>query len=495
MVKGTESMEITSYVAVFSAVLLPAIIYFVQAYREQKNVLDIRDFFPLKRTISTGEYRSTTIAAGMSLATVIIAFINLAPLMGLTLFVPVVSYSISFLILYICVPRIMEANPTNDTIQAYLGKSYSSSSVKYIALFFSIIGYISIFSMELLVGVTVLQPFLGERVLIFAFLYLIFIIIYSLISGYRAIIATDRWQLRFILIGLFSMLLLAIIHTNSASDVNVYDILSSVSKSWIPAWPFIIGITVMNLPAPISDAGTWQRLCSTRDVISAKRGLLQIAPFFAILWAFLVLFACYYWRVVASQGFDASQEFLITYIMKTLATSGPLFTVLLFLFVLGLFSAMISTADSLLVVAGQIFSIDIIKLRPDSAKPQAVMRKARAAMGLIALVSFVIFTILHFLKFDVVQLVFAIYGAQLSMFPAVFFSLFFKKWIDLSQAKFAAGASILIGFLGGWSSALFGKFSGASNWLYNAPVTALVAGMVTFIILALPALAAKRETK
>ena len=158
MVKGTESMEITSYVAVFSAVLLPAIIYFVQAYREQKNVLDIRDFFPLKRTISTGEYRSTTIAAGMSLATVIIAFINLAPLMGLTLFVPVVSYSISFLILYICVPRIMEANPTNDTIQAYLGKSYSSSSVKYIALFFSIIGYISIFSMELLVGVNVDIP-------------------------------------------------------------------------------------------------------------------------------------------------------------------------------------------------------------------------------------------------------------------------------------------------------------------------------------------------
>ena len=488
-------MNVTAYVAVFAAVMLPAVLYFIQAFRERKNISDIRDFFPLKRTISTGEYRSTTIAAGMSLATVIIAFINLAPFLGITLFVSVISYSASFLILYLCVNRIMNANPTNDTIQAHLGKSYGSPNVKYIALFFSLIGYISIFSMELLVGVTVLQPFLGEGVLVFALIYLIFIIIYSLISGYRAIIATDRWQLRFILISLFSLLVLAIVHTRSAPDINVVTILSSVSHSWIPVWSFIIGITVMNLPAPISDAGTWQRLCSTRDTASAKRGLLQVAPFFALLWAFLVLFACYYWRVAASQGFDASQEPLITYIMKTLATSGPLFMALLFCFVLGLFSAMISTADSLLIVAGQIFSIDIMKLIPDSAEPQATMRKARIAMGSIAVLSFIIFTVLHFLKFDVVQLVFAIYGAQLAMFPAVFFSLFFLKRINLRQARFAAGASIFVGFFGGWGSALYGKLSGVSNWLYNAPVTALVSSMVIFLILALPALTTKRIVK
>ena len=488
-------MNVTAYIAVFGAVLLPAVLFFSAANRERKNIQDIRDFFPLKRSISTGEYRSTTIAAGMSLATVIIAFINLAPLMGITLFVSVISYSVSFLLLYLCANRIMEANPRNDTIQAYLGKSYGSPSVKYIALFFSLIGYISIFSMELLVGVTVLQPFLGEKVLAFALVYLVFIIIYSLMSGYRAIIATDRWQLRFIIIGLFSLFVLAIVHTQRVPDINIPMILSSMAKSWVPAWPFIIGIVVMNLPAPISDAGTWQRLCSTKDVHSAKRGLLQIAPFFAVLWAFLVLFACYYWRVAASQGFDAAQAPLINYIMEVFATSGPLFIILLFLFVLGLFSAMISTADSLLIVAGQIFSIDIMKLNPESGDPQPVMRKARTAMALIAVVSFIIFTALHFLQFNVVQLVFAIYGAQLAMFPAVFFSLFFARKIALKQARLAAGASIFVVYFGGWASALYGKFSGASNWLYNAPVTALVSGMAVFIILAMPALIAKRNAR
>ena len=488
-------MSITAYITVFGAVLLPAVLYFVEAYRERKNIQDIRDFFPLKRLISTGEYRSTTIAAGMSLATVIIAFINLAPLLGITLFVSVISYSVSFLLLYLCANRIMEANPKNYTIQAYLGKSYGSHRVKYIALSFSLIGYISIFSMELLVGVTVLQPFLGEKVFAFASVYLIFIIIYSLMSGYRAVIATDRWQLRFIIIGLFSLFVLAIVHTQRAPDINIPTILTSMAKSWVPAWPFIIGIAVMNLPAPISDAGTWQRLCSTKDVNSAKRGLLQIAPFFAVLWAFLVLFACYYWRVAASQGFDAAKEPLINYIMEVFATSGPLFIVLLFMFVLGLFSAMISTADSLLIVTGQIFSIDIMKLNPESANPQLVMRKARTAMALIAVLSFIIFTAMHLLQFDVVQLVFAIYGAQLAMFPAVFFSLFFAQQIALQQAQNAAGVSILVGFFGGWTSALYGKFSGASNWLYNAPVTALVSGMAIFIILALPAIIRGRKSE
>ena len=488
-------MKYYAYVAVFIAVLLPAILYFVQALKEQKNIVDIRDFFPLRRTISTGEYRSTTIAAGMSLATVIIAFINLAPHLGITLFVSVVSYSVSFLILYTCVDRIMDANPTNDTIQAYLGKSYESPGVKYIALIFSLIGYVSIFSMELLVGVTVLKPFLGEKVLVFALLYLIFIIIYSLISGYRAIIATDRWQLRSILIAFFSLFMLAIVHTKSSQDVNVANLISSVSQSWIPAWSFILGITVMNLPAPISDAGTWQRLCSTSDTHSAKRGLLQIAPFFAALWTFLVLFACYYWRVAASQGFNAMQETLMDYIMRTLGTSGPFFTVILFLFVLGLFSAMISTADSLLIVAGQILSIDILKLNPESASPKLIIRQARFAMGSIAILSFIVFTALHFLKFDVVQLVFAIYGAQLAMFPAVFFSLFCSNWIELRQVRLAAGLSIFVGFFGGWASALYGKFSGSLNWLYNAPVTALVSGMVIFLTLSLPAIHAKWSSR
>ena len=486
-------MPLSAYIAVFSAVLLPAILYFVQALRERQNIADIRDFFPLKRSISSGEYRSTTIAAGMSLATVIIAFINLAPIMGITLFVSVISYSISFLILYPCVGRIMAANPNNDTIHAFLGNAYQSPAVKYVALTFSLIGYISIFSMELLVGVTVLEPFLGNGVFVFALIYLIFIIVYSLMSGYRAVITTDKWQLRFIVISILALIAFAMAQTVNVPSVDVVSAFSSISSSWLSIWPFIVGITVMNLPAPISDAGTWQRLCSTKDAATARRGLLQIAPFFAVLWTILILFGCYYGLIATTYGFDGSSEPLIAFIMKSLGSGGPIFTIFLFLFLLGLFSAMISTADSLLVVAAQIFSIDILKLDPEDTHPHVVMKKARMAMAAIAVVSFIIFTAFQLLSFDVVQLVFAIYGAQLAMFPVVFFALFFSKRFELSRAKTSAIASIFCGFAGGWASALYGKFGGPLNWLYNAPVTALVTGMLIFIVLSMPVLFSRRS--
>ena len=172
--------------------------------------------------------------------------------------------------------------------------------------------------------------------------------------------------------------------------------------------------------------------------------------------------------------------------MKSLGSGGLVFVMLLFLFLLGLFSAMISTADSLLVVAGQIFSIDILKLDPEDTRPHLVMQKARIAMASIAIISFVIFMAFQLLQFDVVQLVFAIYGAQLAMFPAVFFALFFSKRFELSRARLSAVASIFCGFAGGWASALYGKLSGVLNWLYYAPVTALLSGMAVFIVLSVP---------
>lgn len=479
-------MRAFSFWVVIGAVLLPAILYFIQAWREEKNISDIADFFPLRRRISSGEYRSTTLAAGMSLATVIIAFVNLAPMLGITLFVSVLSFAFSFLVLYPCVGRIMDSNPRNDTIQTFLGKAYDSIHVRYIALFFSLIGYISIFSMELLVGVTVLEPFLGDNVLVFALLYLVFIIVYSLMSGYRAIIATDKWQLRFIIASIVAILLFAVSQLHTAEgEISNAQIFGKITGSWVTSWPFIIGIIIMNLPAPISDAGTWQRLCSTRDKKTAKKGLLQVVPLFAVLWAAFVLIGCYYNQIaITSYGFDPTKGSLVASIMTSLGSGDWWYMLLLFVFTLGLFSAMISTADSLLIVAGQILSIDILGLQPKRANVANTMKKARIAVAAIALLSFTIFTIFKLIDFNVVQLVFAIYGAQLAMFPAVFAALFLRSRIDLTGARWAAMLSVLAGFVGGWGSAIYGKMSGNANWLYNAPVTALTTSALIFILFA-----------
>ena len=141
---------------------------------------------------------------------------------------------------------------------------------------------------------------------------------------------------------------------------------------------------------------------------------------------------------------------------------------------LGLFAAMITTADSLLLVAAQIFAIDVLKLRSAPLTEVVKIRRARVVLAVIALCAFGLFALFKYIKFDVVQLVFSIYGANLALFPAVAAALFLGNKLDLRKSGNAATLSILSGFVAAWGSAIYGKVSGDMDYMYNAPVVALV---------------------
>ena len=178
----------------------------------------------------------------------------------------------------------------------------------------------------------------------------------------------------------------------------------------------------------------------------------------------------------------------MNHLMATLAQGGAVHLVLLFLFVLGLFSAMITTADSLLLVSAQMFVQDFrrIQLSKDAAANALGLRTARTALAVIGLLSFGVFALFQWLKFDVVQLIFAIYGAHIALFPSVFAALFLKRYMRLEKAWLAAALSTALGFITGWGSALIGKNTGKTDWLYNAPAVSLIVATVLFLVLTLP---------
>src|SRR5687768_4792362 len=119
-------MNTISTVTVFAAILLPAVLYFWLALKERPNVRSISDFFPLTRFLNGEVYGRSTAAAGVSLATVILTLVNLAPILGVSLLVTICSYALSFVILYFCARRILRANPENETVQSFLGATYKS---------------------------------------------------------------------------------------------------------------------------------------------------------------------------------------------------------------------------------------------------------------------------------------------------------------------------------------------------------------------------------
>lgn len=481
-------MPTVATVLVFAAILLPCVLYVSLALRERPRVKSLADFFPLTRHLDGVVYSRSTVSAGVSLATVILTLVNLAPFLGLSLSVTIASYALSFLVLRWGAAAILRANPSNDTLQGWLGSSYSSSTLRYTALLFSFIGYVSIFSMELLVGVTVLEPFLGRGVTAFAFVYLLFMIAYSVISGFRAIVATEQWQFRFVIAAVLVLVaLVPLLAFGSGKSVAIGGIAIGLFEKWNAPWSFVLGIICMNVPAPFADAATWQRLCATRSVQDARRGLGRAIPWFILIWGGLIVCASLISGIATQSGaFDSSKSSLMTFLISSLANGGPLHLGLLFLFMLGLFSAMITTADSLLLVSAQMYTQDLCRIFPESTPDARGLRVARTSLVVIAVLSFGLFGMFQWMQFDVVQLIFAIYGAHIALFPAVIAALFLKERIELAKAAPAAWLSTACGFLSGWGLAIYGKSSGQMDWVYNAPAVSLVVAVVIFALVAAP---------
>lgn len=484
---------------VYAAVLLPCLLYVLLALREFPHVKSLSQFFPLTRYLENGAYSRSTVTAGVSLATVILTLVNLAPILGLSLFVTIASYAASFLVLRSGAGAILKANPTNDTLQGWLGRVYESDTVRLTALLFSFVGYVSIFSMELLVGVTVLEPFLGDRVLVFAVVYLLFMVAYSLIGGFRAIVATEQWQFWFVIAAVTVLVVsVPILALGAGGSISFSHIAAHLGTTWAAPWSFILGILCMNLPAPFADAATWQRLCATKTLEDARHGLAKAFPWFVFVWGLLILSASLI-SEIARQGYGFRPEAgtLMAFILGSLASGSTFLLILLFLFVLGLFSAMITTADSLLLVSAQMYTQDFRRFQASSSpdEERRGLFVARTSLLVIALSSFLFFAVFQALRFDVVQLIFAIYGAHIALFPAVAAALFLGARLDLARASCAAWVSTAVGFAGGWGSAVYGKLAGATTWLYNAPAVALLLSVVAFTLLSLPSWARRRRRR
>jgi Na+/proline symporter len=476
-------MTLAATIAVVGALLVPGVLYTCIAFRTRREIGSIFDFLPFTRHLKAGSVGATVVAAGMSMATVMVALVNLAPALGSALFITVATFVMGFLLLILATPRIMRLNSRNLVLQSFLGDRYKSSGVRITASAFTIVGYLSIFSMEILVSVTLLKPFFGSAILAFAVVYLAFLLIYTVMSGFRGVVATDRWQLSFILLGLFALTAVVVVgFVGSDTNVEWREHAANLLGQWQAPMSFLIGIALMNIPAPLSDAATWQRVCAGRDAATSRRGLWSACGFFAFLWGALILLG------IALSGdpaivakWDPNTEALLTAVLASLQ-SGPVRIAILFLLIVGLFSAMISTADSLLIAATQVALNGFSRHERLVDAPQNSLYFARWLVVLLGVGAFSIFVIFQLVGLNVVQLVFAIYGAQLALFPATALCVFFADRMALPPLRFFVIASIGLGFTAAWGTAIWGHVIESADATYYAPATGLATAIAVLLI-------------
>ncbi len=476
------------------AVLLTGLLlvqYLLIAVEDFRTISSVDDFFVYRQRLTVRGVFSTFYASGMSLATVFIAFMRLAPDLGVALIWAVAFYALGHLLLWVIIPRIKTVIADGQTIHTFLGTRYGSDTIRRVGSAATVIGFIGVFATELIVGTYIFEILFGEGSSYWAALILFtgILITYALLGGFRSVVRTDIIQSLSIL---FVTALLVVVAFSEGRQDGVL-IPPDLTDSMVLPGLILLNFFLINVFFPVVDMSAWQRVAASESTRTARNGVFPAALFFFVTWS-LIVFA----SLALTEFVPETEDGAIMSAFQAFASNGTLQTLLAATGVAALVAAMMSTADTFLIAASQSVAMDIRQsteqepMRDD----RAIINLARSDMLQIALTGLFICLGLKTLGFNVAELVFAVYGSSLALLPTVTVALAAPAHWDFAVLRRPAIGSILVGILGGWSYGILAVLAKDFAWLtsidplpgpttaYNAPTVAVLSSILVFVVMA-----------
>ncbi len=474
---------------VIIAILVSLVIYLYIGFFYKKSIHKVGDIIPIVKNTTASvsnskEFSSSTVATTISLATVIVAFFELVPSMGWWLLWPVLTTALGLLVFSLLVKKIWKRMNEYDhrpSLHEFLGVEFNSKRVAMIGSIFTVVGYLTAFAVELTVGsrfLASLIPEIPQWITVVVITSIAFI--YVSLGGFKATVVTDRVQMIFIWLLLFSLLIFygVYIYTNGAivSFENIPDTLKTIT--WNSSLlSFVLGILFMNLFTYVSNMGLWQRIAGSNKPETVVKGMWSSVFQSALSWSLFVVVAVGAFMVITPVKDENLLITLVKAIEDSLIGKITIFTV-----VLGLYGAMLSTASTQLIAVSHTIYEDILApYRKIDLKERITSKKelllSRKILLLSAIVSIGVVEILRAGGFSVADLAFAIYGASLGMTPAIILSLMWSRE-KLKHISIYANISIVAGFVLGWGAAILGKITGNGNLVFLSPLVGFVSASI-----------------
>lgn len=470
---------------ILSALGLSMIIYIIIGIKHSRSIVDLADIIPILKgriaKVKAGsELSATNVAASISLATVIVAFFDLAPSIGLWLLWPALTTAIGFWFFSLLSRRIwrrMSEYNHRPSLHEFIGTEFRSKNLALIAAICTTIGYLSAFAVELTVGSRFLAGLIPDipewiSVTIIASVGLL----YTALGGFRTVVVTDRVGMIFIWLLLFSLILFYAIYSFSIGGISVG--LHSIPEqlrtiSWSNSLiPFVVGILIMNLFTYCSNMGLWQRIAATQEPEAIVKGMRKTVIQSALSWSLFALVAVGAFIVVKPV---TGQNLLITLMNNVI--DKPFGRVVLFCVTLGLYGAMLSVASTQLIAISHTVYEDILapfrgRSLTDRIASVKELRLSRIILVVSAIAAVFVVEFLRLFGFSVADLAFSIYGAALGLVPPILFSLFISR-DKLKNLGSWASIALSFGFAAAWASAFFGKATSNTDLVFWAPVFSL----------------------
>lgn len=454
------------------------------------RIKGLSDFLPIAKTgrarvRSSGAFSASTVATSISLATLISAYFSLANYFGLWLLWTGITAAAGMYLVYVFSGRIaakLDGYSYVPSIHEFLSHEYSAPVLRPVAAIFTVVGLLLLLATELLVGSGFLALIIpgAPRLLLVAGLSLI-PLTYVILGGFETVIISDRLQMAFIWI-MIPALFAALILSQGATLGTILDAVELQPINSGLVW-FLVGILLMNVPTHLSSITVWQRISASTDRTVLQKGLFQSSVGILVSWSFLVLIAWAATKVVpAASGAEILQGLLLR------AASGPLGLPLVFIIVVGLYCALLSTASTFLIAVGHTFTTDIFSWEKHGGRETEAPRRhlglSRAIIVVTTIVACGVVELFDHLGYRIEDIIFSIYGGALALFPPMVLALL-RPTKNLSQMSGYALWSIAVGFSAGWAVAIGGKAAGSQNLVFMSPAIGMLASSVVMLVGAL----------
>jgi Na+/proline symporter len=217
------------------------------------------------------------------------------------------------------------------------------------------------FAVQLLAGGAVVTYLTGIDFTVVTIILTMIALSYSLVSGIRASIMTDVWQMIIILVVVFAVVPLVYVKGGG------YEVLSKgfggvsgdFSNVFDPtvAYSFGIVVTIGLLAGPFGDQSFWQRAFTTKQS-DVKKAFLFSALGFGVV----PIFTSVIGFMAAGMGLDAGSN---AQLINIITVNELLPKIILIPFVWMLLSGLVSTLDSGLCSISSIVSTDIMRKSKD----------------------------------------------------------------------------------------------------------------------------------
>jgi SSS family solute:Na+ symporter len=505
-------------IIVISVIIITVFGYTAYAVSLSRHVTSVRQFFLHTERLSREDLLYTYTASWMLLGSVMLAVVILGLVAGIANIWTIVTWALGFVILSRHAVRIKEltSREGTTTLHSFLGRRYGRPGIRILASSFTIIAALGAFALELIIGVALLQVVPGFSSTVYlplaaSVFFTLALAFYAAMGGFEAVIRTDRTQLFFIVIGTLAMVGLVAFHAASnphlVSQIPNYLFKPQTSSQWSELWSatgsaFIVGLLFLQFFLMLGDMGSWQRIIASASGRVAALALKKVAWWTALLWIVFVVVGVLLWSHPSPDGLFPNPE-------NILATQAEPFPSLLRLaspevflgatwvglalvglITAGLITAMLSSADTYIVVMMQTLTQDLVfanRRRKQQEVPgasdsenldAAMLRFARRYLYVMAFAGLAFFWVLMLLGFDLLTLVFVIFGAQATLAPLAVAAL--SEDLTLERYATPALVSALIGFVAAYAAGVYAAQVGDPILSLWAPAVAV--GVPTVVL-------------